>query len=85
MGRFAVTIGYLFAYNPPVIRMSQAVLKIGMVCTPQPYAVDAALVAALVQGVEDFHMGGPGGYMLLTQFWPWGRLGSCTARPWTDL
>lgn len=30
----------------------------------------AALVAAFVQGVVDPHMGGPGGYMLLTQFRP---------------
>lgn len=64
--------------------MSQILLKQGMVCAPQPYAVDAgievlakggnavdaALVAALAQGVIDPHMSGPGGYMLLTQFRP---------------
>ena len=64
--------------------MSQFLLQRGMVCAPQPYAVDAgiavlaqggnavdaALVAALVQGVVDPHMCGPGGYMLLTQFRP---------------
>ncbi len=52
----------------------------GMVCAPQPYAVDAgtdvlhqggnavdaALAAALVQGVIDPHMAGPGGYLLVT-------------------
>ncbi len=52
----------------------------GMVCAPQPYAVDAgtdilqqggnavdaALVAAFVQGVIDPHMCGPGGYLLVT-------------------
>ncbi len=64
--------------------MSQFRLKQGMVCAPQPYAVDAgiavlaqggnavdaALAAALVQGVVDPHMCGPGGYMLLTQYRP---------------
>lgn len=57
-----------------------SVLSHGMVCGPQPYAVDAgvdilrqggnavdaALAAALVQGVVDPHMCGPGGYLLLT-------------------
>ena len=64
--------------------MSQYLLQRGMVCAPQPYAVDAgvavlaqggnafdaALVAALVQGVVNPHMSGPGGYMLLTQYRP---------------
>ncbi len=56
------------------------VLDQGMVCAPQPYAVDAgtdilrqggnavdaALAAALVQGVIDPHMCGLGGYLLVT-------------------
>ena len=59
---------------------SRNVLDQGMVCAPQPYAVDAgtdilrqggnavdaALAAALVQGVIDPHMCGPGGYVLVT-------------------
>ncbi len=62
--------------------MSRPLLRQGMVCAPQPYAVDAgvavlaqggnavdaALAAAWVQGVVDPHMCGPGGYMLLTQY-----------------
>lgn len=61
---------------------SRQILKQGMVCAPQPYAVDAgvevlhqggnavdaALAAGLVQGVVDPHMCGPGGYLLLTLY-----------------
>ena len=75
--------------------MSQILLKQGMVCAPQPYAVDAgievlakggnavdaALVAALAQGVIDPHMSGPGGYMLLTQYRPEHGAAECIDGP----
>ena len=62
----------------------ERILQHGMVCAPQPYAVDtgtdvlarggnavdAALAAGLVQGVIDPHMCGPGGYLLVTLFRP---------------